>query len=183
MRTLICCTVFTILPLCLWRYGKWRRPSRFRFSGKEASQHSRCVAQHSYTVFTKSCAPLRWVVLRFLFFFYVKTVWKTRWVREEDRGVRYAGKISHFTVRGTWTWCRCARFVMPVVFLWRPWSICHTCSTHCASAGPCTLSFPCDTRGRMLRVNTSHHRAAQFTDLTTDCPSVLAGTHGWSTVW
>lgn len=97
MRTLICCTVFTILPLCLWRYGKWRRPSRFRFSGKEASQHSRCVAQHSYTVFTKSCAPLRLVKLRFFFSFtwkqYGKLDESERRTEEYDTLVRWATSL------------------------------------------------------------------------------------------
>lgn len=171
---------FAIMFVKVWKVKKAFKIQIFWKGGKPTFQVC-CSAQlHRFhqIMWTTS---LSWVEI--FFFFYVKTVWKIRWVGEEDRGVRYAGKISYFTVRGTWTWCRIAWVVMPVVFLWRPWSICHTCSTHCASAGPCMLSFPCDTRGRMLRVNTSHHRAAQFTDLTTDCPSVLAGTHGWSTVW
>lgn len=162
----------------VWKVKKAFKIQIFWKGGKPTFQVC-CSAQLHRLHWIRCTASLSWDV----FFFHLKTVWNIGWVGEEDRGVRYAGKISYFTVGGTWTWCKSAKVVTLNAFLWRPWSICHTYSTRCASAGRCTLSFPYDTRGRMLCVNKSHHWAAQFTDLTTDCSSVLAGTHGWSTVW
>lgn len=104
-----------------------------------------------YIFYLQSCL----LSCEFFILLYFLTVWEIRRVRAANRGVRYTGEILLRHV-GTWLFrgCRCAQAVSVCVCLWRPWSTSRTSSTRCVSAGPCTLSFSCDIRGRTPDVNT-----------------------------
>lgn len=143
------------------RYGKWRKPLRFRFPGKEANQHFRYDAfnrvsgsQNKQTCYKHSNCEIRNIFLRgdpltvcvFRFPHFLYSTENLMSQSGEQRSTIRWWALFHLKNRlfvpSNYYWRRQSVLLLLVnhvfsSFLCRPWSTCHTSCIHCASEGLC----------------------------------------------